>query len=192
MTPCLANAKPDFEIVQRRNLRAAALSADLSRFRRSDRDPQRRAAGTDLGDFHERHARGGEIPERGRAAIAGSPTSTPARAARKSAARLAARKRPAAAAKAEAIRGRLHAAADEHDQLFDRASAGAGNPIWRRRRQRDGLIPTGHLADSEQRSPQSVILSKAQPSRRIFWNPGRAVLSSKTGLATPYRKQPWI
>ena len=38
MTPCLANAKPDYKIVQRRNLRAAALPHDLSRFRRSDRD----------------------------------------------------------------------------------------------------------------------------------------------------------
>ena len=33
MTPCLANAKPDYKIVQRRNLRAVALSPDLSRFR---------------------------------------------------------------------------------------------------------------------------------------------------------------
>ena len=53
------------------------------------------------------------------AAIAASPTSTSARAARKSAARSAARRKPAAGAKAEAIRGSLHAAADEHDQLLD-------------------------------------------------------------------------
>ena len=66
MTPCLANAKPDFRDRVSRNFRAAALFDDLSRFRRSDRDPQRRAAGTDLGDFHERHARSGEVPVRSR------------------------------------------------------------------------------------------------------------------------------
>ena len=49
----------------------------------------------------------------------------------------------------------LHAAPDEHDQFLNRASARTGNPVRRRRGERDGL------------TIRVVILSGAQRSRRI-------------------------
>jgi aldehyde dehydrogenase (NAD+) len=63
------------------------------------------------------------------AATAASPTSTSAPAVPRSAAPSAARRRPAAAASRQRRVEGLHAPADQHDQLFGRAAAGAGHQV---------------------------------------------------------------
>ena len=90
------------------------------------------AAGAVLVDLHHRHARSrsGSCPRPG--PTAGSPTSTSARRAPRSAARSAARRRPAAGARAARTLARLHAAADQHRELRQRATARPGHPLRHR------------------------------------------------------------
>ena len=87
------------------DVRADPLRHALSRTRRSDRAPQCGAAGPVVIDFHHRSARGRAVRLRRPGPTAASPTSTSARRARRSAERSAARRRPAAGAKAARTAG---------------------------------------------------------------------------------------
>ncbi len=66
MTPCLARAKADYKIVQHETFGPLLYLMTYKRFRRSARHAQQRRARLELLDFHQRHARGGEVRQCGR------------------------------------------------------------------------------------------------------------------------------
>src|SRR5207302_9909930 len=47
---------------------------------------------------------------------------------------------------------KLHATPDEYDQFFERTAAGAGNSVWRRRGEFNGVVPTA-IAESCSHGP---------------------------------------
>ena len=106
MTPCLANAKPDFEIVCHETFGPLLYLMTYRDFDEAIAINNGVPAGPDLRDFHERRARSGEIPERGRQRLRHRQREH--RHERRGDRRRVRRRerRPAAAARAEAIRGR--------------------------------------------------------------------------------------
>ena len=65
VTPCLATREADFKIVQEETFGPLLYLISYRDFDEAIAHPERRAAGTELGDFHQRRARGGKISERG-------------------------------------------------------------------------------------------------------------------------------
>ncbi len=72
--PCIAMAKHDFKIVHEETFAPILYLISYSELDEAIAAAQRRAAGTQFRDFHERIARGGTIPVQHAAAIAASPT----------------------------------------------------------------------------------------------------------------------
>ena len=74
MTPCLANAKPDFEIVQHETFGPLLYLMTYRDFDEAIAIHNNVPQGFDLGHFHQRHARSGEILSARSGAIAALPT----------------------------------------------------------------------------------------------------------------------
>ena len=73
----------------------------------------------------------------------------------------------------------LHAAADEHDQLLDRAAAGAGDPIWRTGRRQRHRLTSPFLTETER--PMAILIDEEKRARN------RCVGSIRSSTATTGR-----